>query len=625
MNKRARITVVAVVIFLLIGLGIAALPGLVALNKVKNRIAQTLASATGRTVTIAQLHFTLYPWLGIRLDGATLGNAPGFGVRPLARIQDAIVEVQVLPLFSGHIVLRRVVLAGLHLNLMENAQGQTNWQSLVAAHKLPAAQSHSSEKQEAPAFALLRAAGISVRDSAIRYRNAKTHTDDDLTDFQLQSGTIEPGHPVNFVTKGIVSMAAHTLPFKVAGALIIDGHTYTLHSLKVKVAGLSLKGRVSAVSAPAGWSAHGQFVIPPFAPRSLLKTLAIHYTPSSPHALTQAQGQLTFVYTPQALSVPALTFAFDQTVITGRLSATIHPAVFRAHLAINQFALGPYLPQAAVKTTAVSVPASSTPTSSAPFTALAHLHFLGNVTIGALRVHGLSLTGVHAHMVIDNGQVRLKPLVATLYQGSLGAAAVANTQSIPLTWRLHAQLAQVHVGAALRALRLYKEFSGILTGAATVHGQGTTKIAIERSLTGTAHMAIQHGALRGLDLDFIAQNPRIAVGAHRFKKVSGTAFSHLHASAVIHNGIIQTHDLVITTARARVDGAGHVDLPKGSVNYLLNVTLFNGLTIPVRVQGPFGHVGFSVSLNSLLDTRQGQKAVSHALHGLGDKLKQLFQ
>jgi len=615
-KKRTRIAalIAGLIVLLIVGL-IAALPAIVTLNRVKKDITETLTQAAGRPVTIHKLSLSLYPWLGIRLQGATLGNAPGFGQRPLARVADAVVEVRVIPLLHKRIVLRRVILTGLHFNLRTNKAGVTNWATLT--HHAPRKSKAISTVQTSsntPAFALLSAAGLSLKNATIDYRNAQTRAHDVLTHLSLRSGEIRPQRPVSVRLSGALETGGRpAFPFRLSADISYQGDTYTLNPVRFSVATLRGLGSFKLALAPGAWDAQGQIHIPRFAPRPLLRAFAISYTPTDKTVLRSAQADLGFHLTAGHLLISPLRLTLDHTVMTGRLSRAAHPQLYRATLAIDTLDLSSYLP--------LSKPAAGalkggprTPRAPAP-PAQPLPPLIATLDVSRLALHGLDATHVHAHVVAGKGIVTLQPLSMDLYQGSLQGMAMAHLASPVPRWRMHARLQDVHVGALLHALQLFHGVSGRLDAKADLAGTGTTPVLMEKNLSGTLSGAMQKGALRGLDLDLIAKNPKLAAGSHRVKRLAGTAFSHLRFAATIAQGVLHMNRLSMHTSRATIGGHGTVVLTTKTLDYLLKVALASGLVIPVRVQGPIGHVRFRVSLNRLL------KDSSH--NGMGPALKSL--
>ncbi len=622
MKKRTRLIAIAAgLLVVVVAAAVALFPGLLALNEVKAEIAQTLSQATGRPVTIHKIGITLFPWLGVRVDGATLGNAPGFGARPLARVDRADIEVRVLPLFQRHIVLRRVILTGLHLNLAENKAGTTNWAQLI--HR-PAAKPRSpaaarAEAREAPAFVLLRAAGLTLKGALIRYRNARTGGNDTLSGLTLRLGTIAPGRPVAVRLRGVLKTARHpALPFRLSAEAVYQSSALRLSPLHLSVATLKARGLVDVRRASTGLSASGRLTIPPFAPRPLLALLGLHYRPRDATVLRQASGTLGFHWSPAALDLAPLRLTLDKTTLTGSITRTARPLSYKADLAIDRLRPMAYLPAPSTAAAPRAAPKGAAPVHapssafSAPVDAM--------LTCGRLRIHGLLATRLHAVLHAAAGRVILKPLTMDLYQGRFAGTVAAALSPPPARWRVHARLAHVQVSQILTALHLFPEFSGALNAHARLRGSGTTFAEAERTATGRLTAAIPNGSLRGIDLDFIARDPKALAGVHKAHPAAGTTFSQLHASATVAHGVVHMSTLTLHTSRAVIHGRGDVTLATKTVNSLLQVALPSGLVIPVRVRGTPGHIRLGVSLNRLFSD-SSHNGLRSTLKTLGGALK----
>ncbi|MHB1512122.1 AsmA family protein [Acidiferrobacter sp.] len=625
MKKRTRLIAIAAgLLVVAVAVAVALLPGILALNQVKTRIAQILSQTTGRPVTIGKLSVTLFPWLGVRVNGATLGNAPGFGARPLARVARVDIEVRVLPLFRRQIVLRRVILTGLYLNLDENRAGATNWATLIHS---PAVKPRSpaaarAERHEAPAFVLLHAAGLSLRDALIRYRDARTGSADTLSGLHLRVGAITPGQPVAVGLHGLLKIAGHpAFPFRLSTKARYQAPRLTLSSLRFSIATLKVLGRVHIQDTHGAPRARGHLTVPPFAPRPLLAALGFPYQPRAATVLKQASAAVSFHWSPAALRLAPLRLTLDRTTITGRVTRMARPLSYQAQLAIDRLRPLPYLP-------APSTPAAPPPSPSPGPTAPAHgaafnAPLTATLSCGRLRAHGLLATNLHAVLQAAGGQVSLKPMTMDLYQGHFAGAVEANLRPSPATWRLQAQLVHVEVSQVLSALHVFPAFSGALDARAHLHGSGVTLAAAKQTLSGRLTAAIPNGMLRGVDLDLIAKDPKALAGAHKAHAARGTRFSGLHASATVGHGVVHMNALTLHTTRAVIHGHGDFVLATDSVNSLLEVALPSGFVIPVRVAGPPGHIRFNISLNRLFSDSSPNN-VGSTLKTLGGALKHAF-
>jgi AsmA protein len=92
-----------------------------------------------------------------------------------------------------------------------------------------------------------------------------------------------------------------------------------------------------------------------------------------------------------------------------------------------------------------------------------------------------------------------------------------------------------------------------------------------------------------------------------------TDFSELSGSFRIANGVARNDDLSVKSPLLRVGGAGDVDLGAERLDYLAKVTVVStlqgqggpelqslkGLTVPVRLSGPFTAIGWHIDFAGL--------------------------
>jgi AsmA protein len=124
-----------------------------------------------------------------------------------------------------------------------------------------------------------------------------------------------------------------------------------------------------------------------------------------------------------------------------------------------------------------------------------------------------------------------------------------------------------------------------------------------------------------------------------------TAFTELTASATIQKGIATNRDLNVKAPLFRLEGAGTINIPQSSLDYLIKVAVvesstgqggkdlaaLKGLTIPIKISGKFDRPQYSVDVGSLAaelaKSQLGDKAkdeINKVVPGLGDALKGLF-
>lgn len=182
----------AIVFFLVIGLVIVAVATFDP-NDYKDSIAEKVREDTGRNLQIeGDIRLTVYPWLGIELNGITLSNAAGFGDKPFLKTSLVKARAKLLPLLRKQLEMDTLVLHGTTLNLARNKDGVSNWDDLA---KGPDAE-EKSEPAGTP-FAALVLGGIDIKDANVFWEDKQENLTAQVTDVNISTGELVLGQPID--------------------------------------------------------------------------------------------------------------------------------------------------------------------------------------------------------------------------------------------------------------------------------------------------------------------------------------------------------------------------------------------------------------------------------------------
>ncbi|MEM9057988.1 MAG: AsmA family protein, partial [Pseudomonadota bacterium] len=149
--------------------------------------------ATGRSLTNdAALDLTFLPSLGFSVRDVRLSNAPGFGDEPFATIDEVAARARLAPLLSKRLEVGKLLLDGLHLNLSVSGDGSTNWDDLA---NLAGSDSDEPPPESAGSFQAQSIGGIELDNTSLRYRDAKSGADYQLSGGRIATGEVRPGQP----------------------------------------------------------------------------------------------------------------------------------------------------------------------------------------------------------------------------------------------------------------------------------------------------------------------------------------------------------------------------------------------------------------------------------------------
>ena len=171
----------------------------------KGWIASKFHERTGRTLSLdGDVAVTLYPWLGLEVNEAGMGNAPGFGDAPFLHVDHAKVRVKLLPLLRSRYEVDTVHVRGAVINLARDEQGVSNWDDLVggdAPKTEDEAGTGDAPGRGAPALPLSAVAlgGVAVEDARITWEDRQAAVRHDVSDLNVSTDALEYGKPIDLV------------------------------------------------------------------------------------------------------------------------------------------------------------------------------------------------------------------------------------------------------------------------------------------------------------------------------------------------------------------------------------------------------------------------------------------
>lgn len=674
MNRAIKVFLGLVAAFVvLVVLGVVYVAVFFDANAYRDEIISRVEAQTGRRLALGEIHLSVFPTLGLKIDDATLGNAHGFGEKPFVHVKQADVAVQLVPLLLHHrLRITAVYISGLTVDLQRNAAGATNWDDLVGARTPQRA------KEDRPAHGFdvraVEIGSISISDAAVHYADARTRAAYQLDDFNLSVSALQAKRPSEFHTQfKIASKApAATLSVDAGGKFTFDlaAQRYAVQDLRLVVhaVGAAVPGKEQEAKLSgdvdydgrqdglrlasgrldvAGVSAHasvdvenlsrgtlrysGNLRVDPFNPRAVLGSFGMAaYRPTDIDALKAAGVTAKFNGTRDSLAFSDLALKLDDTSLSGVLALTSlkKPAV-QFDLQFDTLNADRYLPVTAQTTLAAA--SRDTVTSDdvpIPMTVLDGFSAQGSLKAGKLVVHGIRMTDVAMKLAARAGKAKTLDVQAGLYGGSI----VSSTRATPgPTARYVEKLALkgIDIGPLLKDATGKDFVSGRGDVEADLAGSGATVDAVVKTLGGKMALSLADGQLKGFDLGRLARQVQSLVDsggnaeAALATSTQETDFTTLTASGRFADGVLTSNDLKGASPLLRLAGAGSIDFVNDTIDYTLKPTLVNtatgqggkalgdlhGITIPVRITGPFEKIRYRPDLEGLLKARAKQEVV----------------
>jgi AsmA protein len=208
-----------------------------------------------------------------------------------------------------------------------------------------------------------------------------------------------------------------------------------------------------------------------------------------------------------------------------------------------------------------------------------------------------------------------------LYQGSGHGLVTLDASGADAAFTAEASLSGVAARPFLNAAARVDWLAGRLNVALNVAGRGASEATLIQSLTGTANAAINNGAVIGFDLDAAMQG--LAEGNipdFELSPSQKTDFSQLTGSFVVTNGVAKNGDLKLASSRLHATGAGTVDIPQRSLDYMVHPKLVAsaapeagkeaaGIEVPVHIAGSWEKPDVSPDIKGALSNSKNLDAV----------------
>ena len=153
-SKRARV-ILALVVTLLLGIF---LPPYITLDRLKGRVRESMNNALGRQTHFDTIRLRLLPQPGLDMTGFVIDDDPAFSAEPMLRANDVTAYLRLTALWRGRFEVAKLSLTDPSLNLVRNAQGQWNIESLLSrTSQVPAAPTTKRTAEARPRFPYIEA------------------------------------------------------------------------------------------------------------------------------------------------------------------------------------------------------------------------------------------------------------------------------------------------------------------------------------------------------------------------------------------------------------------------------------------------------------------------------------
>ena len=212
-------------------------------NQYKPELIEAVRLQTGRQLTLGgPVEIAWWPQIRVRASTLTIGNAAGFAPADMIEIKELELAVDTLPLLSGRITMDTARVHGLKARLARNAEGQTNWNDLVA-------QRASATFSRWSGLGVVALGGVDVDQASIEWDDARTGQSLKLTALKVHTGPLAFDQPVAFTLATALESAVPALTGDVTGGGQL---TYHPQSERYVLEGMSATATLQGKALPGG-------------------------------------------------------------------------------------------------------------------------------------------------------------------------------------------------------------------------------------------------------------------------------------------------------------------------------------------------------------------------------------
>ncbi|MCX7082514.1 MAG: AsmA family protein [Methylococcales bacterium] len=631
------LSIIAIFVFL-ITIAVLTAYFLIDPNNYKSEIVAAVKEKTGKELNlIGELKLSVFPWLGVSAGQMTLSNSAGFQNQDFATLESSDIKLNLIPLLTQKIDVRRIVLKGLVLNLEKNALGVNSWDSLMPIKTLEQAApaiNNNEEQMAVNSLAVLAVGGMVIENAQINWRDQATAKQLFFKDINLNVDSFAFDKPVTLNLTGlitkpdsaykaavqmssqfIVSEKLETFAFNnselqatissdniadepllatlAVANMLLDKSTQTVKvsNLKLVADDVVISADLSGTYLDEHYAIQGPVILSSFNPREVMARLGIKIPElQDKQALTQSALHFNLSATDNTLDLQELNLSIDNSQINGfvRLLSFVEPAI-TIKLAADHFDVDHYLPSAKSHTTSKwisPVVAMALSSYALPSDLLRKLNIDGQLSLASLKLNGLTLNDYQLSLNTSNGLINAQQSAKSFYQGAYSGNLSVDLRNRKALLALEEKITHVNVESLLKDSKSKFQMTGLVDASLQLKGQGQSIDELKSSVTGDIHFLFKDAEIKGFNLQAMLDRVHVSSDAIDPAQTNHdlTRFSSLSGNSVLANGIIYTNDLVATTTTLHIKGKGGFDLNTEKLDYKLQAQLIKAAATATGVE-----------------------------------------
>ncbi len=640
------------IITVIIVLLIVAATQLISTQDIFDQVSTKVEQTTGRTLTVnGELNLKVFPSLLLELNDVHFSNAKGGSKPNMATIDELLIHIPWLSIFSGQLTIEKFVINNPDILLEKTAEGKVNWQfspltKSVAkvdssTKNLPEKSPTSDEKSALPESFDISLGQVEINGGKLTFIDHQS-SESKVID-QLSLAISLPSLQKTLNVSGSVRYMAQVFELETSittPAKAINNQAFSVNvALTSALAKLTYTGEVLQ----KGQELKGKLSLSGDSVKQLLNWQSIAMDAKA-EAFNQFSLSTNMHFASDTLKLSELVVKLDQLAFKGSTAITLStPLKVVSNIDLGVLNLNPYLPEVSSAEPVKQEPAGQPivwDDTTLDLSALKSLNAKISIQSSQLFAREIKLGKNDIAFTLDKGiaTVQLKSFEG--YQGSGSGVVKVNAAKKPYLISSKFELADINAAPLLKDAIGFDKLMGKGQLAWDVSTQGSSQRDFIHHLNGDLKVNFIDGAVKGVNLAAIAKSASSIMQGNLsavsldsdFSNAAQTDFAALKAEFMVNNGVANTKNLSLNNPFIRISGTGDIDLPKTTVNLQVKSKMVastqgqaaesdsSGVEIPIKITGPFHDIKIRPDVSSGAKDKVKDKVKDK----LKDKLKGLF-
>lgn len=604
-------------------------------NDFKPLIKEQVEAQTGRQLSInGDIEWRFFPSIGFSIGEVALSNPEGFATPDLVKFNNAVLDLNVRPLFQHEINIGLVTLDGASFTLHTLKNGVSNLDNIGpekvkadAAESIPTETTVETVSTEStkPSTQLnewkVTLEGIALTNAEVLIQDDKAGTKMHFSDMNLSLSEFIPGQWAhlafdlkgdlghqNIFLKGetdlniAVTLDNASLKKTEFNASYSDASnkfndiTFTIDQFSFdEWANISLKaaGKANAldVSSSSTFALYVPKALDVVRVKDFSSTNNVKGKGIPNEDVTAVIGfNSAFDLNKSYLKIETLVMSAVDTDFNGKMSVQLNdiPKVrFELHSPnIDVDALLATLPQTEATTTEKTTNSNKKASASKAkevepdLSALKTLDVAGSIVIDKFKASNAKMQNVTSVFSVNRGVLKLTKFHSSLYRGGIDMTATLDARNTTPTYNLKQSIKGVQVAPLLTDVMGESLVEGTGNMVLNISGKSLKPSALKQNLKGKASVNFADGAVNGVNIPLLIRTTYAKIKGEKVQgseEAEKTDFSALTADFYLSKGNATTKNIKMVSPLLRIHGEGSADYVHETANMLIKTSIVGSL------------------------------------------------